>query len=190
MKRYKLPENIKDRVKDLFKRTIAWSAEKGIIKKSNLEKQLIYYGAELGELCDAYLKGNKEEVIDGIGDSLVTLVNSAYFMAEKAKIGFDDFTDLFCDTLQPFFKGEQRHEYFTSVEESTFEEVLSFQLSIDPTHIGFIDWAIYNLISLEMKLTEEYNLDSFEFLGSLEMALKVIEARKGKMENGVFMKEN
>lgn len=51
-----------------------WAEDRNIIKGSDPKSQLLKTMSELGELADGILKNRPAEIIDGIGDSVVTLV--------------------------------------------------------------------------------------------------------------------
>ena len=51
-----------------------WAITKGILEKENAPKQMLKVMEEVGETAGALLKGNEEELKDGIGDSFVTLI--------------------------------------------------------------------------------------------------------------------
>jgi len=51
-----------------------WAEARKIIPNSTPEAQLLKCMSELGELADAQLKRDRFEIIDGIGDVLVTLI--------------------------------------------------------------------------------------------------------------------
>lgn len=51
-----------------------WGKTRGLLQTTDGKRQLLKCVSELGELCDADLKDDKEGIIDGIGDVLVTLV--------------------------------------------------------------------------------------------------------------------
>jgi len=55
-----------------------WARDKEILKKGDPKTQLIKLFEETGELSDAVLKNNKEEISDAIGDSVIVLTNLAY----------------------------------------------------------------------------------------------------------------
>ena len=55
-------------------RVIEWAEARKIIPNSTPLAQLLKTMSELGELADATLKTDREGVIDGIGDVLVTLI--------------------------------------------------------------------------------------------------------------------
>ena len=51
-----------------------WAADKGINKKENSQAQMCKVMEEVGETASALLKQDGEKLIDGIGDSFVTLI--------------------------------------------------------------------------------------------------------------------
>lgn len=53
---------------------MAWAADKGILAHSTAQAQLLKTMSELGELADATIKQRPADVIDGLGDVLVTLI--------------------------------------------------------------------------------------------------------------------
>jgi NTP pyrophosphatase (non-canonical NTP hydrolase) len=53
---------------------IQWALDKGIITPDNAKSQLLKSFEEMGEVARAVLKSNQEELIDGLGDVLVTLI--------------------------------------------------------------------------------------------------------------------
>ena len=58
---------------DLVYNVECWAADRGILDYSSAQTQLMKTVSELGELADATVKHDKEGVIDGVGDVLVTL---------------------------------------------------------------------------------------------------------------------
>jgi NTP pyrophosphatase (non-canonical NTP hydrolase) len=56
-----------------------WSEERGIFAHSSGKAQLLKAVSEMGELCDAEIKGDREGQLDGVGDILVCLVNYCVF---------------------------------------------------------------------------------------------------------------
>jgi phosphoribosyl-ATP pyrophosphohydrolase len=53
---------------------IKWACDRKIIPNASSQTQLLKTMSELGELADALIKGDREGVIDGLGDVLVTLI--------------------------------------------------------------------------------------------------------------------
>jgi len=56
-----------------------WASERDIYSKGDIKTQLIKLYEETGELSKAVLDGDKEGIIDAIGDSIVVLTNLAEF---------------------------------------------------------------------------------------------------------------
>ena len=59
---------------NLQEKVLGWAFTRGIMQHSNPRSQLLKAVSELGELCDAEVKGEHNKVIDGIGDTLVCLI--------------------------------------------------------------------------------------------------------------------
>lgn len=55
----------------------AWAKEKGILDKGDVKTQYVKLQEEAGELAKAILKDDSPEIIDGLGDCVVVLVNLA-----------------------------------------------------------------------------------------------------------------
>jgi NTP pyrophosphatase (non-canonical NTP hydrolase) len=53
---------------------LQWAEARRIIPNATSQTQLLKTVSELGELADAVIKGDKEKIIDGLGDVLVTLI--------------------------------------------------------------------------------------------------------------------
>ena len=56
------------------KEVLHWANERGLLKPENKLMQMGKMVSEVGELCDAIIKDDKNGQIDGIGDVLVTLI--------------------------------------------------------------------------------------------------------------------
>ena len=61
---------------------LVWANERNILKPDNKFKQALKMVSEVGELCDAIIKSEKPNIIDGIGDVLVTVI----ILAEQLKL--------------------------------------------------------------------------------------------------------
>lgn len=59
---------------ELYYKTMEWGEERLITVNSTPQAQLLKCMSELGELADATLKDDRGEIVDGLGDVLVTLV--------------------------------------------------------------------------------------------------------------------
>lgn len=62
------------RQQDLFERVKDWAKARKIIPNSTPQAQLLKSMSEMGELADATLKNDRNGIVDGIGDVLVTLI--------------------------------------------------------------------------------------------------------------------
>jgi NTP pyrophosphatase (non-canonical NTP hydrolase) len=60
---------------DVEMKIIVWAEARRIIPNSSPETQLLKAMSELGELADATIKKDRDEIIDGVGDVMVCLVN-------------------------------------------------------------------------------------------------------------------
>ena len=60
---------------DYEMRIIQWAEARQIIPNSTPEIQLLKCMSELGELADATIKGNLDDIKDGVGDVMVCLIN-------------------------------------------------------------------------------------------------------------------
>lgn len=84
-------EKLKSQVKTSTKNNVLeWAKQRDLIHKENAPKQLIKLQEEVGELCSAYLKGNKAEQIDAIGDIRVVLT----ILAEQLNLDIDTCFDI------------------------------------------------------------------------------------------------
>ena len=61
-------------MEELMRLVTDWAKDRRIIPNSTPQAQLMKTISELGELADATLKGDIDEVKDGVGDVLVTLI--------------------------------------------------------------------------------------------------------------------
>jgi len=66
--------NIDYNFNDLQEKVLGWAFTRGIMQHSNPKSQLMKAVSEIGELCDAEIKGEHAKVIDGVGDVLVCLI--------------------------------------------------------------------------------------------------------------------
>lgn len=60
---------------DYEMRIIQWAEARQIIPNSTPETQLLKAISEMGELANATIKGNLDDIKDGVGDVMVCLIN-------------------------------------------------------------------------------------------------------------------
>ena len=68
-------ENKEQNIFDLIRK---WGKERGIHKRGTSQVQYIKLMEEAGELAEAMLKDDDEEIVDAIGDMVVVLTNLAH----------------------------------------------------------------------------------------------------------------
>ena len=62
------------RYKELEKLVIEWADDKGILEKGNTKAQSIKTLEEVNELIESIENNDKDEIIDALGDVLVTII--------------------------------------------------------------------------------------------------------------------
>ena len=65
------------RFEELRLKVLEWATEKGIFDKGTPEAQAWKTLEEAQEILDGILNNDREEIVDGIGDTLVTLIIQA-----------------------------------------------------------------------------------------------------------------
>lgn len=53
---------------------VRWAEARKIVPNSTPETQLLKAISEIGELADATIKGQREDIIDAVGDTMVCLI--------------------------------------------------------------------------------------------------------------------
>lgn len=61
-------------MRELVEQVRMWAHDRNLILGSDPKSQLLKTMSELGELADGINKNRKAEIIDGIGDTIVTLI--------------------------------------------------------------------------------------------------------------------
>tara|TARA_R100001480_G_scaffold85434_1_gene93358 strand:+ start:205 stop:495 length:291 start_codon:yes stop_codon:yes gene_type:complete len=62
-----------------FSKIRLWAKQKNILDQGDIKTQYIKLQEESGELAEAILTNNKEEIKDAIGDMVVVLTSLSYF---------------------------------------------------------------------------------------------------------------
>jgi len=60
--------------KELQEQVLQWANDKGILKPENALKQFAKFISEAGELGDAIIKDEQDNIIDALGDVQVTII--------------------------------------------------------------------------------------------------------------------
>lgn len=165
-------------MKDLIQNIEQWAEARNLIHGSTPEKQTVKLIEEIGELAGAIARQNNEKIRDSIGDSVVVTVILA--KQSDVKIHLDQFgfaTQLYQDVLHnnPTHTTEQllfKLQYAIS-------DYLGYNEIDDEKYINVIFMLLYH-ISLHL---------NFDFTECTRFAYNQIKDRKGKMVDGVFVKE-
>lgn len=59
---------------NLINDVLQWAEERDLLNKDNAPKQFLKVVEEVGEISAALARNNDEELVDAIGDTLVTLI--------------------------------------------------------------------------------------------------------------------
>jgi len=68
---------------ELIKDVIQWGKDRNLIHEENAARQSQKIMEELGEMMSADIKGDREKLIDGIGDVIVTIILYAKMHTKK-----------------------------------------------------------------------------------------------------------
>ena len=159
--------------KELIEKIVQWAKDRNLILGSTPQKQFIKLMEEFGELCAGIARNDKEKIKDSIGDCFVVMV----ILNKQTNSNFD-FTPL------PYLarKGvdvwiEKCVARFASISEKiNYTGKANRHLEYD------FAYALYCLI----KISNEYGLT---LESCVQVAWDEIKDRKGKMIDGVFVKE-
>ena len=146
-----------------------WSIDRGL-DKADSKKQMLKLYEEFGELASGIAKGNKEVVKDSIGDVIVVLI----ILAQQQ--GLEKISD-FCVIFD--------HLSINDLMPRASELIGLISLRVRKTN-DEIEEYIVRLISCLRTISESENLN---FEDCLLQAWNEIKNRKGKMVDGVWVKE-
>ena len=161
---------------DFKKNVEGWAKDRGIYDHSTATAQLLKAVAELGELADAIIKSNPEELVDAIGDVTVCFVN----YAAMKEVPF---------SLPEVYGQHNQHQ---SLNVMLAHLILAMGDELMVTEgLSKRNNVTYNFVfnaTLKLKAIAEVN--GLDFMQCCESAWNEIKDRKGKMvEGGAFVKE-
>lgn len=156
-------------MEELIKKVEEWSIERGL-NTADPNKQRIKLWEEFGELNAAIARDNHDLIQDSIGDMLVVLI--IYCQQLNYPIQIKSLSAIDVDPCDSFKR----------IEISTLMDFTAFRIFQSR---NFID-DIYEIIGMLDKIAERYDM---ELEKCLQSAYDAIKDRKGKMINGVFVKE-
>lgn len=157
------------KLKKLITNVQQWSIDRGL-DKADSKKQMLKLYEEFGELASGLAKGNNEVVKDSIGDVVVVLI----ILAQQQ--GLEKISDfnIICNHLQP-----------SDLMPQASETIGLISLRVRRTK-NEIEEPIVRLISYLRTIAKYENL---KFEDCLSQAWDEIKDRKGKLIDGVWVKE-
>jgi NTP pyrophosphatase (non-canonical NTP hydrolase) len=82
---------------ELKQNIIDWANDRSLIKRTNSTKQALKMVEEVGETCGALIKNKEDDIKDGIGDILVTIIilseQLGYSPEECLKLAWNEIKD-------------------------------------------------------------------------------------------------
>lgn len=154
--------------KELIRKIEQWAEDRNLILGSTPQKQFIKLMEEFGELCAGIARNDKEKIKDSIGDCGVVLI----ILNEQCQIEKDL-------TLTWEFQIETPEN----------------QIKYTMRYLNDLSWLIddgkdkFVLCELITELNGYAHYYGFTMLECLEHAYEQIKDRKGKMREGVWIKE-
>ena len=160
-------------LQQLIKNIEQWAEERNLIEGSTLQKQFIKLMEEFGELCSGVAKNKPDVIKDSIGDCFVVMV----ILNKQTNSNFD-FTPLpYLARKGVYVWIEKCVAKFASISEKiNYTGKANRHLEYD------FAYALYCLI----KISKEYGLT---LESCVQAAWDEIKDRKGRMIDGVFVKE-
>lgn len=150
-----------------------WVEKKGILEHGTPIKQLLKTLEEITELHAAIEDDDIEEVIDAIGDVVVTLV--IYAKMKSITLfpnGSEELSDSKGTAQDPYFLLDNCNKLL-QLEKFTNDSIEKY-------------YTVQMMLFLLNQIANRFNLKIWECLHS---AYKVISKRKGEMVNGTFVKD-
>jgi NTP pyrophosphatase (non-canonical NTP hydrolase) len=166
-----------------------WAEDKGIHKEANFFAQIMKTYEEIGEVISAIESNNKEELSDGIGDSIVTLINAAWFLGEdKFKTLLVQKNDAL-DFIKNNYGEDSLRVNISGIIKDLLKEmsyIFSEYINVKNPNFEEIEFSIIRILNTLDILCYNFKLD---FTKCLDGAYEVISKRTGKIVNGMFIKD-
>ena len=166
-------------MKQLIQQIEQWAEDRNLIKGSTPQKQMLKLMEEFGELCGGIAKNKPEVIKDSIGDCFVVLVILTNQLGISENVDFN---------IETIIEEYDDGKFETSNEEQLLEAVRNLGGIAMPISSGWkitiewIDLFFINLIIVAL-------LNNLNFKDCVQHAYDQIKDRKGKMIDGVFVKE-
>ncbi|OOF47769.1 hypothetical protein BKK54_11375 [Rodentibacter genomosp. 1] len=164
-------------MKELIEKIEQWAEERNLIEGSTPQKQMLKLMEEFGELCSGVVKNKPEVIKDSIGDCFVVLVilNAQY--RRKSVNPENDFNQ---NMLIPNYLYKSKH-----IDDAMMIAISHFSACYKGGWLP-MDWDIHNSVEALQNIA---NLNYIDIRECVQHAYNQIKDRKGKMIDGVFVKE-
>ena len=153
--------------KELIEKVEQWSKDRNL-HTADPNKQRLKLWEEFGELNASMARNDREGAIDAIGDMLVVMI----IYKQQLGYGSDDV----------FYSGKDDIDFLGRLEDIDLIDFIGRGIYDSRSYIEGLGMVVDNLTVLAYRLST--NLEE-----CLAAAYDVIKDRKGKMINGVFVKQ-
>lgn len=155
-------------MEELIKKVEQWSMERNL-HTADPSKQRLKLWEEFGELCAAVARSNRKGAIDAVGDMLVVII------IYKQQLGYG--------SNWLFYQRQDNVDLFSKLDDTSLIDCIGRGISDSQSCIESLRMVVENLTVLAYRLGT--NLEE-----CLQSAYDEIKDRRGKMINGVFIKES
>lgn len=162
-------------MKQLIQKIEQWADERNVIEGSSSKKQMLKLMEEFGELCRGIAKNKPDVIKDSVGDCFIVFI---ILMAQKGHpLSHEDDDWEFANSI----------EYSrTTNDEEIYEQIIRFNEYVT-TFTQEDGWfAFFEIYSPITMLAEMFH---FSLRECAQHAYDKIKDRKGRMIDGVFVKE-
>ena len=156
-------------MEELIKKVEQWSIERGL-NTAYPNKQRLKLWEEFGELNAAIARDNRDDVVDAIGDMLVVMI--IYCQQKK-----------YYSIYRLFEFDIENYEFLRKLETEALIDSTAYEI----LHLRNFIQSIKDIVTRLSIIAERYDA---ELDWCLESAYDEIKDRRGKMINGVFVKES
>lgn len=164
-----------------YPRVIEWARQRGILDQSTAQFQMLKATEEHGEMAGAILRGDRDELIDSIGDQLVVAI------VQCAQLGYaDELVDM-CTVPKYTFRV---YPDYARAEAQWFECALlvTVQQGNVSASIARSRNARGDFDNLFDHIFRFCYVASISPVGALDSVYDIISKRGGEMRNGVWVK--
>lgn len=169
------------RVDELFRLIAEWAEARNLIKGATPQAQYVKLMEEFSEFATGVAKQDSIEIKDGLGDTAVVLTVLAHQLGTSPIDVILDQGSASIELLE--FVGESPEATYTRAMIIAFGELAT---GISKKSPKLVSRGIASALILLELMCNEFG---FEFVEALEHSYNEIKDRKGKMIDGVFVKE-